>query len=134
MSNPSTLEPGLTGQASTVVTEDKTAHALGSGNVEAYSTPAMIALLEAAALDALQSRLGEGQTSVGTSLTIQHLSATPIGMTVTATAILKEIDGRRLVFEVSASDEVELIGQGTHERFIIDRERFEKRVRGKQAG
>lgn len=134
MSSPSNLELGLTGHASTVVTEDKTAHALGSGNVEVYSTPSLVALLEAAAVDALQSRLGEGQTSVGTSLTIKHLSATPIGMTVTATALLKEIDGRRLVFEVSASDEVELIGQGVHERFIIDRERFEKRVRGKQAG
>ncbi len=133
MPNSSTLEPGLTGHASTVVTEDKTAYALGSGNVKAYSTPSMVALLEGAAVDALRGRLGEGQTSVGVSLTIKHLAATPVGMTVNAVATLKEVDGRRLVFEVSASDAVELIGQGTHERFIVDRERFEKRVREKQA-
>ena len=133
MPDSSTLEPGLTGHASTVVTEDKTAYALGSGNVKAYSTPSMIALLEAAAIDALQSRLGNGQTSVGTRLNVKHLAATPVGMAVNAAATLKEVDGRRLVFDVSASDEVELIGQGTHERFIVDRERFEKRVRDKQA-
>jgi predicted thioesterase len=93
----------------------------------------MIALLEAAAIDALRSRLGDGQTSVGTSLNVKHMAATPVGMTVYAVATLKEVDGRRLVFDVSASDAVELIGQGTHERFIVDRERFEKRVRDKQA-
>ncbi len=132
MPDSSTLEPGLTGHASTVVTEDKTAYALGSGNVMAYSTPSMIALLEAAAIDAVQSRLGDGQTSVGTALNIKHMAATPVGMTVNAAATLKEVDGRRLVFDVSASDAIELIGQGTHERFIVDRERFEKRVRDKQ--
>jgi predicted thioesterase len=129
-----TLSPGLTGQASTVVTEDKTARALGSGNVDVYSTPAMIALLEAAAIDALKGQLAEGQTSVGTSLNVKHLSATPVGMAVRATAVLKEIDGRRLVFDVSASDDVELIGEGTHERFLIDQARFEARVRSKQSG
>ena len=134
MSDTSTLGPGLTGHASTVVTEDKTAYALGSGNVKVYSTPSLIALLEAAAIDALQSRLEAGQTSVGTSLNIRHVAATPIGMTVNAAATLKEVDGRRLVFEVSASDEVELIGQGTHERFLVDHERFERRVRDKQRG
>ena len=132
MPNPSTLEPGLTGHASTVVTEDKTAYALGSGNVKAYSTPSMVALLEGAAVNAVRPHLGEGQTSVGISLNIKHLAATPVGMTVNAIATLKEVDGRRLVFDVSASDEIELIGQGTHERFIVDRERFEKRVRDKQ--
>ncbi len=134
MSDSSTLEPGLTGRASTVVTEDKTAYALGSGNVMAYSTPSMIALLEAAAIDAVQSHLGDGQTSVGIGLNIKHTAATPVGMAVNAAATLKEVDGRRLVFDVSASDEIELIGQGTHERFIVDRERFEKRVRDKQPG
>ena len=133
MTDSSTLEPGLTGHASTMVTEDKTAYALGSGNVKAYSTPAMVALLEGAAVEALRSRLGEGQTSVGISLNIKHLAATPVGMTVKAIATLKEVDGRRLVFDVSVSDEIELIGQGTHERFVVDRERFEKRVREKQA-
>ncbi len=132
MADSSTLEPGLTGHASTVVTEDKTAYALGSGNVKAYATPSLVALLEAAAIDAVQSRLGDGQTSVGTSLNVKHVAATPVGMTVNAVATLQDVDGRRLVFEVSASDEIELIGQGTHERFIVDRERFEKRVHDKQ--
>jgi fluoroacetyl-CoA thioesterase len=126
-----TLQPGLTGTASGTVTADLTAAALGSGNVNVYSTPALIALLEAAAINALDGHLDEGQTSVGTSLDVKHTSATPVGMSVQATATLREIDGRRLVFEVSASDEVELIGQGTHERFIVDQARFEARVRGK---
>ncbi|MBN1681759.1 MAG: thioesterase family protein [Anaerolineae bacterium] len=127
-----TIQPGLMGEASVMVTDDLTAAALGSGNVAVYSTPAMIALLEAAAIDALHSHLDKGQTSVGTSLNVKHLSATPVGMIVKAIATLKEVDGRRLVFDVSASDEVDVIGEGIHERFIVDRERFEQRTRDKQ--
>jgi fluoroacetyl-CoA thioesterase len=132
MTDSSTLKPGLTGQATVTVTDDLTAAALGSGNVDVYSTPAMIALLEAAAINALDGHLEEGQTSVGTSLDVKHTSATPVGMSVQAIAMLKEVDGRRLVFEVSASDEAEEIGNGIHERFIVNRERFEQRVRDKQ--
>ena len=132
MTDSSTLKPGLTGQATVTVTDDLTAAALGSGNVDVYSTPAMIALLEAAAINALDGHLEEGQTSVGTSLDVKHTSATPVGMSVQAIAMLKEVDGRRLVFEVSASDEAEEIGSGIHERFIVNRERFEQRVRDKQ--
>ena len=124
MTDSSTLKPGLIGQSSVTVTDDLTAAALGSGNVDVYSTPAMIALLEAAAINALDGHLEVGHTSVGTSLDVKHTSATPVGMSVQATATLKEVDGRRLVFEVSASDEVELIGSGTHERFIVDVMRF----------
>jgi len=133
MSDALILEPGLTGQASITVTDNLTAAALGSGNVDAFSTPALIALLEAAAIDALKGRLPEGQTSVGTGLNVRHLAATPVGMAVTARATLKEIDGRRLVFDVEAWDTVERIGEGTHERFIVDRARFEERVRSKKA-
>lgn len=133
MSDALTLQPGLVGEASLTVTDTMTAAALGSGNVEAFSTPALIALLEAAAIDALKGRLPEGQTSVGTMLNVRHLAATPVGMAVTARATLKEIDGRRLVFDVEAWDAVERIGEGTHERFIVTRARFEERVRGKQA-
>jgi fluoroacetyl-CoA thioesterase len=133
MSEPLTLQPGLVGEASVTVTDSMTAAALGSGNVDAFSTPALIALLEAAAIDALQGRLPEGQTSVGTMLNVRHLAATPVGMAVTARATLKEIDGRRLVFDVEAWDAVERIGEGTHERFIVTRARFEERVRGKKA-
>lgn len=132
MSDFPVLEPGLTGEASTVVTDAQTARALGSGNVNVYSTPAMIALLEAAAVAALADQLREGQSSVGTGLNVKHVAATPLGMTVRAKATLTEVDGRRLVFDVAAWDDVELIGQGTHERFLIDRERFEARVRQKE--
>jgi fluoroacetyl-CoA thioesterase len=128
---PETLQPGLTGTASVTVTADLTAAALGSGSVDVYSTPSLIALLEAAAINALAGRLPDGQTSVGTALNIKHLAATPVGMSVQATATLREVDGRRLVFDVSASDEAELISEGTHERFIVNRDRFEERVRNK---
>jgi predicted thioesterase len=77
-----TLRPGLTGSASVTVTDDLTAAALGSGNVHVYSTPALIALLEAAAIDALKGHLTAGQTSVGTALNVKHLAATPVGMSV----------------------------------------------------
>jgi fluoroacetyl-CoA thioesterase len=133
MSETLTLEPGLVGEASITVTEDLTAAALGSGSVDAFSTPALIALLEAAAIDAVKDCLTEGQTTVGVSLNVRHLAATPVGMEVTARATLKEIDGRRLAFDVEAWDAVERIGEGTHGRFIVDRARFEERVRSKQA-
>jgi fluoroacetyl-CoA thioesterase len=133
MSEPLTLEPGLVGESSVTVTDNMTAAALGSGNVNAFSTPALIALLEGAAIDALKDRLPEGQTTVGTMLNVRHVAATPVGMAVTARATLKEIDGRRLVFDVEAWDPVERIGEGTHERFIVDRARFEGRVLSKKA-
>lgn len=128
-----TLHPGLTGTATVTVTDDLTAAALGSGNVAVYSTPALIALLEAAAIDALAGLLAPGQTSVGTRLDVRHLAATPVGMSVTARATLTTVDGRRLVFAVEAHDAVEKIGEGTHERFIVDQAKFEARVRGKGA-
>lgn len=127
-----TLTPGQHGEASVTVTRDLTAAALGSGNVAVYSTPALIALLEAAAVHALDGHLPEGQTSVGTRLDVRHLAATPVGMIVRAEATLIEVDRRRLIFEVSAFDAVERIGEGTHERFIVDRARFEAKVRSKQ--
>ncbi|NLX08398.1 MAG: thioesterase family protein [Chloroflexi bacterium] len=127
----SRLEPGLTGEVSITVTESVTAAALGSGNVDVYSTPAMIALMEGAAIKALEGRLDEGQVTVGTQLDVRHLAATPVGMTVRAQATLRAVDGRRLVFDVAAWDPVEQIGEGTHERFIVDRVRFESRAAGK---
>lgn len=125
------LEIGLTGDAAQTVTGDLTAAALGSGNAKVFSTPAMIALMEGAAVNALTGHLAEGQTTVGTRLDVQHLAATPVGLTVRARAVLKEIDGRRLVFEVSAWDPIEPIGTGTHERFIVDLARFESKAAAK---
>ncbi len=124
----SPLAPGLTGQASVTVTADLTAAALGSGNVSVFSTPALVALMEGAAVAALEGHLADGQTSVGTRLDVRHLAATPVGMTVRAVATLTEVDGRRLVFVVEAHDDAEQVGAGTHERFVVDRARFEARV------
>lgn len=130
-STSTSLAPGLTGEATVRVSQEHTAAALGSGNVNVFSTPALIALLEAAAIAALDGHLPSGQTSVGTHLDVRHLAATPVGMTVRATATLIQVDGRRLVFAVEAHDDVEQVGAGTHERFVVDKARFEARVAAK---
>lgn len=128
---PSTLDVGLTGTAQIAVTEATTALALGSGSVPVYATPALVALLEGAAVNALKPSLEAGKTSVGTRIDVSHLAATPIGMIVRAQATLSAIDGRRLVFEVIAHDEVEQIAEGVHERVLVDEQRFLERVQGK---
>ncbi len=126
------LRPGLTGEASTTVSEAQTAIALGTGTVRVYSSAGLVALLEAAAVAALDGALPPGKTTVGTRLDVRHTAATPVGMAVRARATLQEVDGRRLVFAVEAWDAVEPIGSGTHERFIVDAERFEQRAAAKQ--
>ena len=121
---PEVLQPGLSGEKQEVVTEAKTALTYGSGSVAVYATPAMVGLMEGAAVEALAAHLPEGTSTVGTELKIKHTAATPVGLTVRATATLIEIDGRRLVFNVQAFDEKEQIGAGTHERFVIAVEKF----------
>lgn len=116
------LQLGVRGQAQTTVTSLNTAKTMGSGSLEVYATPSMVALMEQAAVNSLN--LPEGQSSVGTSLSITHTAATPLGVKVSATAVLTEIDRRRLVFKVEVCDEAGLIGEGKHERFIIDVEPF----------
>jgi fluoroacetyl-CoA thioesterase len=113
---------GARGQAHTIVDASNTAKSMGSGELEVFATPAMVALMEQAAVNTLE--LPEGQSSVGTSLNITHSAATSLGVKITATAELTEIDRRRLVFKVEASDEKGQIGVGQHERFIIDVESF----------
>lgn len=125
------LEPGLRFEARTVVTEANMASAVASGAVHVFSTPMMIALMENAALFAVQPHLAEGETTVGTMVTVKHLAATPAGMTVRAVARLDEVDGKRLVFTVEAYDDREKIGEGTHERFVVNLERFMGRVKQK---
>jgi len=132
MSEQSPLRAGLTGEASATVTDAQTAIAFGTGSVRVYSSPALVALLESAAVAALAGALLPGQTSVGTRLDVRHTAATPVGMAVRARATLQEIDGRRLVFAVEAWDAVEPIGAGVHERFIVDADRFEARAAAKQ--
>lgn len=118
------LKVGLTATVATEVTEANTAIAYGSGGVKVFATPAMIGLMESAALSCVDPLLPTGMATVGTKVEVSHVAATPIGMKVQAQAELLEIDGKRLVFRVEAYDDAGLIGEGKHERFIIDLERF----------
>lgn len=118
------LKPGLAGTAETVVRETNTALAMGSGSLHVFATPSMIALMEQAACNAVAACLDEESTSVGTLVNITHDAATGMGKKVTATATLVEVQGRKLVFEVTAADEDKQIGKGTHERFIVNKEKF----------
>ncbi len=113
------------------VTDANTALAVGSGSLKVYATPAMLALMEKTACEALTSVLSEGETTVGTLLNVKHVAATPVGMTVTATAELVERDGRKLVFDVKAFDESGLIGEGSHERFVVLSDRFTEKTYSK---
>ena len=123
------LEIGTAHTAEKLVEERDTAAFMGSGTVEVFATPAMILLMELAARNAVQVDLPPGMTTVGTMVNIQHLSATKLGAKVSATAILKHVDGRKLIFDIEASDENGVIGKGVHERAIIDAERFMARLK-----
>jgi predicted thioesterase len=125
------VQPGLVGELTSVVSATQLASALGSGAVEVFATPAMIALMEGAAVRAVQPALPPGATSVGTRVDVRHLAATPAGVEVRARAELVEVDGRRLVFRVECFDPHEKIGEGTHERAIVDPERLVARARAK---
>ena len=118
------LETGSKLTLTELVTLDKTAKAVGSGGLEVYATPAMIALMEKTSAALVQPYLTEGESTVGTLVNITHISATPLGMQITCESELIEIDRKRLVFRVTASDEKGKIGEGTHERFIINNEKF----------
>lgn len=118
------LKPGLTGTAETVVRETNTALAMGSGSLHVFATPSMIALMEQAACNAVAACLNEESTSVGTLVNITHDAATGMGKKVTAIATLTAVKGRKLVFEITAADEDKQIGKGTHERFIVNKEKF----------
>jgi predicted thioesterase len=126
------LAPGLTAEHTFTVTEADTAAKLGSGLVPVFATPALVALMEAAAVQALAGRLPEGRTTVGGRIDIRHLAATPIGMTVRARAELTEVEGRKLTFKIEAWDEVEKIGEAIHERIVIDLEKFVARTQAKK--
>ena len=113
------------------VTEFNTALSVGSGSLKVYSTPSMLALMEKAACEAIASILNEGETTVGTNLSVDHVAATPVGMTVSATAELLEREGRKFTFKVTACDESGLIGEGTHTRFAVLSERFTEKTYSK---
>ncbi|RYD03982.1 thioesterase [Desulforamulus aquiferis] len=124
------LEIGMTQEVKATVNDTNTAIAYGSGGVRVFATPAMIGLMEKAALELVDKVLPEGQTTVGTLVNVKHTAATPVGMAVSAKAELVEIDGKRLVFKVDAKDEAGSIGSGIHERFIIVLEKFLQRAEG----
>jgi predicted thioesterase len=126
------IEVGLKGEARRVVTPDQTAEAFGSGLVPVYATPAMVALMEKAAVVALAGYLAPGDTTVGTKLEIVHLAATPLDDEVRAEAELVAVDGRRLSFALAAWDSTGKIGEGRHERMIVARDRFLESVGRKQ--
>jgi len=126
-----TLKPGLSATQTEIVTMETTASAVGSGLVPVFSTPELARLIEQSAVAALDGVLEDGQTSVGTNLSFDHLAATPVGMSISATATLVEVDRRRLVFEITAHDVVETVAKGTHTRFIIDEKKFMQKVQSK---
>ena len=129
--NDFSLRVPMHGEARTRVTGDNTALKFGSGKVDVFGTPAMIALMEEASINTVDKNLPEGFATVGIELSIKHIAATPKGMNITASAELTEIDGKRLVFKVEAFDEVEKIGEGTHQRYIIELAKFKSRAHGK---
>ncbi len=125
------LKPGMTGRAELLVGEEHTAPRVGSGKVHVLATPVMINLIEAAALDAVERLLPPGYQSLGTVLQVRHIAATPVGMRVRAGATVTKVDGRTVFFRVEVHDERELIGDGTHERVVVNVAKFDSRVQGK---
>lgn len=122
------LPAGLTGTAELVVGDHHTAPRVGSGRIRVLATPVMINLIEAAALAAIEQSLPEKHQSLGTRLDVTHVAATPVGMRVRATAEVVRVEGRTVHFRVRAEDERDLIGEGTHERVVVNVDRFEARV------
>ena len=124
---------GAKGRVDGIVTDQLTAAAVGSGSVEVFATPYMVAAMENAACEAIRPYYGEGENSVGTKLEITHDAATPVGMKYWAEAEVTEVDRRRIVLKVTAYDETGIIGSGTHERFIIQMEKFLAKAEAKKA-
>jgi fluoroacetyl-CoA thioesterase len=125
------LQPGRVGSVTLIVAEEHTAPRLGSGRAPVFGSPAMIALFEAAAVACVEDQLADGQETLGVHLDVEHIAATPAGLSVTATAQLIEVSGRKLVFKVEARDARELIGRGRHTRIVVDSARFRTKVAAK---
>jgi len=133
MSSTEKLSPGLKGAAELVVAGEHTAPRVGSGRVHVLATPVMINLIEAAALAAIEHLLPQGYQSLGTRLDIRHFAATPVGMRVRADVEIEKVEGRSVTFRVSVADEKEPVGDGTHERMVVNVSRFDVRVKDKVA-
>jgi len=119
---------GRTGTATTTVTTENTARTVGSGDLDVYATPMMVALIEQAACQCLEDCLEDGQTSVGVAIGVEHTAASPVGTTVAATVVVSAVHGRRVVFEATVTDSTGKVGSGRHTRVIVDRERFLNRI------
>jgi fluoroacetyl-CoA thioesterase len=128
-----TLATGAKGAAELIVGPEHTAPHVGSGKIAVLATPVMVNLMEAAALAAVEAHLPQGYQTLGIRLDVSHIAATPVGMQVRAHAELTRADGRQLSFHVVAKDEVEVIGEGSHERVVVNVERFDRRVQEKAA-
>ena len=122
------MEAGIKNEKSIVVTDEVTASKVGSGLLPVYATPSMIALMEGTCAESVQPYLAEGEGTVGVAVDIKHIAATPVGMTVRCESLLKEVNGKKLVFEVNVYDEKGLIGTGIHKRAIINNEAFMARL------
>ena len=126
------LKVGITNCRETDVTDENTAVGCGSGGLPVFSTPRMVELMEATCYESVLDDLEEGQGTVGTSLNVQHVSAVPVGLTVTCRSELVEIDGRKLTFQVEVRDETGIVGTGIHERFVINNEKFMDKTNSKR--
>ena len=125
------LETGIKGTRTVTVNESNTAKVMGSGTLDVFATPALIALMEETCWRSVAGELEEGCGTVGTLLEIKHTAPTPVGKDVTCESVLTEVDGRRLVFEVTAHDATGVVGEGRHERFIIQNEKFQTKANAK---
>lgn len=125
------IKAGMKGEVSTLVEREDTAMEVGSGSLLVYATPCMVALMEGAACEAIADCLPDTKTSVGTELTISHLSATPVGLEVRAEAEVISVEGNTVTFAVTAYDEAGKIGEGTHKRVIVSSQRFLDKAYGK---
>ena len=126
------LKQGLLGKEQTIVSHSNSALAVGSGSLEVFSTPSMIALMECAAANSVKAHLEAGKTTVGVSLEVKHVSATPLGMMVSCESELLEVDGKRLVFKITAFDKCGIIGTAKHERMIVDAKRLLEKAASKK--
>ena len=125
------IKVGMTAQVETIVEKEDTAQLVGSGDLLVYATPCMVALMEGAACEAIADCMGENQTTVGTMLNIEHISATPVGLEVRAEAEVTEVAGKVITFDVKAFDEAGEIGHGTHKRVVINAQKFLDKTYGK---
>jgi len=128
------IASGMSGSAELTVTAEHTAPRVGSGRIAVLATPVMINLIEAAALAAVEHRLPSGHQSLGIRLDVSHIAATPVGLRVTATAEVTAVEGRTITFKVEARDVREIIGDGTHQRVVVNVARFDERVQRKLRG